>query len=220
MRVLAEQPGGRKMLTGRCTFVDTGRIEGRSPGRGPRTKCVAPGGWYASAKGCGAQEPRFESSGHCLEHAQWFAEILQAMLAEIEKIGGGLRSHRGGGCRDEYLPAVPCRHQPGRTVHRRAEVVAVAFGGPFLANVIASGVVVVILAIWRSPLALLTGLGMTVGTLGAFARSRIGNGIFGFSESGLGPSPEAVIALVAETAAALACGFTLLAWRRSSERER
>ena len=171
-------------------------------------------------KGAERRKPRFESSGHYLEHAQWFAEILQAMLAEIERIGGGLRSHCGRGCRDEYLPAVPCRHQPGRTAHRRAEVVAVAFGGPFLANVIASGVVVVILAIWRSPLALLAGLGMTVGTLGAFARSRIGNGIFGFSESGLGPSPEAVIALVAETAAALACGFTLLAWRRSSERER
>ena len=91
-----------------------------------------------------------------------------------------------------------------------------ALGRSFLANVIASGVVVIVLATWRSPLALLAGLGMAVGTLGAFARSRIGNGIFGFSESGLEPSPEAVIALIAETAAALACGFALVSRRTTS----
>ncbi len=104
--------------------------------------------------------------------------------------------------------------------HGYRDISNYALGRSFLANVIASGFVVVILAIWRSPLALLAGLGIAVGTLGAFARSRIGNGIFGFSESGLEPSPEAVIALIAETAAALACGVALLSWRTSSGPER
>lgn len=104
--------------------------------------------------------------------------------------------------------------------HGYRDIPNYALGRSFLANVIASGLVVVVLAIWRSPLALLAGLGMAVGTLGAFARSRIGNGIFGFSESGLEPSPEAVIALIAEIAAALACGVALLSWRTSSGPER
>ena len=69
-------------------------------------------------------------------------------------------------------------------------------GRSFLANVVASGVVVALLATWRSQLALLAGLGIAVGTLGAFVKSRTGTGIFGFTESGLEPSPEAVIALV------------------------
>lgn len=82
-------------------------------------------------------------------------------------------------------------------------------GRSFLANVVASGVVVALLATWRSRLALLAGLGIAVGTLGAFVKSRMGTGIFGFTESGLQPSPEALIALVAEIAAALTCGALL-----------
>ena len=88
-----------------------------------------------------------------------------------------------------------------------------ALGRSFLANVIASGVVVALLALWRSPLALLAGLGLAVGTLGAFAKSRMGNGIFGFTESGLEPSPEALIALISEIAAAAACAVALVASR-------
>ena len=82
-------------------------------------------------------------------------------------------------------------------------------GRSFLANVVASGVVVALLATWRSRLALLAGLGIAVGTLGAFVKSRIGTGIFGFTESGLKPSPEAIIALIAEIIAALTCGVLL-----------
>ena len=84
-----------------------------------------------------------------------------------------------------------------------------ALGRSFLANVVASGVVVALLATWRSRLALVAGLGIAIGTLGAFVKSRMGAGIFGFTESGLEPSPEAVIALVAEIGAALACGLLL-----------
>ena len=84
-----------------------------------------------------------------------------------------------------------------------------ALGRSFLANVVASGVVVALLATWRSRLALAAGLGIAIGTLGAFVKSRMGAGIFGFTESGLEPSPEAVIALVAEIGAALACGLLL-----------
>ena len=82
-------------------------------------------------------------------------------------------------------------------------------GRSFLANIVASGVVVALLATWRSRLALLAGLGIAVGTLGAFVKSRMGTGIFGFTESGLEPSPEAVVALVAEIAVALTCGVLL-----------
>lgn len=82
-------------------------------------------------------------------------------------------------------------------------------GRSFLANVVASGVVVALLATWRSRLALLAGLSIAVGTLGAFVKSRTGAGIFGFTESGLEPSPEAVIALIAEIVAALTCGLLL-----------
>jgi hypothetical protein len=85
-----------------------------------------------------------------------------------------------------------------------------ALGRSFLVNVVASGAAVALLAMWRSPLALLAGVGISVGTLGAFVKSRTGAGIFGFAEHGLQPSPEAVMALVAEIAAALVCTALLL----------
>ena len=89
-----------------------------------------------------------------------------------------------------------------------------ALGRSFLANVVASGIVVVLLALWRSPLALLAGIGISAGTLGAFVKSRTGAGIFGFAEHGLQPSPEAAIALFAELAAGLICAALLLQWLR------
>lgn len=90
------------------------------------------------------------------------------------------------------------------------DVPDVMLGRSFLANAVASGVVVALLATWRSRLALLAGLGIALGTLGAFAKSRIGDGIFGFTETGLQPSPEALVALVSEIAAAVICGSLLL----------
>lgn len=82
-------------------------------------------------------------------------------------------------------------------------------GRSFLANVAASGLVVVLLMQWTAKWRFATGLALAAGTLGAFVRSRIGHGIFGFSEHGLQPSPEALIALVAELVAVAACLYGL-----------
>ena len=93
-----------------------------------------------------------------------------------------------------------------------------ALGRSFLANAMASGLVVGLLAIWRSPLAILAALGVAFGTLGAFTKSRIGNGIFGFTEHGLKPSPEALIALIAELIAVAAACYVLADVRRARNR--
>jgi hypothetical protein len=73
-------------------------------------------------------------------------------------------------------------------------------GRAFLLNAAASAVIAVAIAITRGLVPLLAGLVLVDGTLLAFAISR-GPGIFGFTESGWNPSPEAVTALVAEIAA-------------------
>ncbi|MEQ1704091.1 MAG: cupredoxin family copper-binding protein, partial [Ilumatobacteraceae bacterium] len=51
---------------------------------------------------------------------------------------------------------------------------------------------------------------VTVGTLAAFVISRQGNGVFGLRENGLSPSPQALIALVAELVALGALLLTFL----------
>ncbi len=90
-------------------------------------------------------------------------------------------------------------------------------GRSFLANVIASGAVVILLALWRSPVALAAGLAIAVGTLAAFAKSRLGEGIFGFTESGLQPSPEAIIALIAQGIASVICIMGLAGTRPTAK---
>ena len=47
----------------------------------------------------------------------------------------------------------------------------------------------------------LAGIGLSLGTLGAFALSQTPMGVFNFRERGLEPAPQALVALVAEVAA-------------------
>jgi hypothetical protein len=89
-------------------------------------------------------------------------------------------------------------------------------GRSFLLNVAASVVVAILLVFWRNPLALVAGLVLVDATLIAFGLSRTSRGIFGFTESGFNPSPEAVLALVVEIAAA-AILIVLLAFEMRGE---
>lgn len=79
-------------------------------------------------------------------------------------------------------------------------------GRSFLANAVVSVVLAVAVALRRDVLVRLAGAGLLVATLIAFWLSRTDTGIFGFTERGLEPSPQAAIALVAEIA-----GLVLLA---------
>lgn len=54
-------------------------------------------------------------------------------------------------------------------------------------------------------------LALAAGTLVAFAWTRTPSGLFNFREQGLQPAPQAVIALIAETAAVILAGGELLA---------
>jgi hypothetical protein len=89
-------------------------------------------------------------------------------------------------------------------------------GRSILLNAVASLVVAVGLVVWRHWLVLLAGLVLVDATLVAFALSRTDRGIFGFSESGFNPSPEAALAVTAEiAAAALLLGLLVLEWSPS-----
>lgn len=74
-------------------------------------------------------------------------------------------------------------------------------GRSFVANGVASVLVAIALVLRRDAVVRLAGLGVAVGTLGAFALSRTDRGIFGLAERGLQPSPQAAIALFTELAA-------------------
>src|SRR3954470_18331289 len=71
-------------------------------------------------------------------------------------------------------------------------------GRSFLLNAAAALVVAVALVVWRNVLVLVAGLVLVNGTLLAFGLSRTNRGIFGFTESGFQPSPEATIAVIVE----------------------
>ena len=76
-------------------------------------------------------------------------------------------------------------------------------GRSFLLNAAAALVVAVVLVVWRNPLALVAGLVLVNATMIGFGLSRTGSGIFGFTETGFQPSPEAAISLVVEIGAAV-----------------
>ena len=82
---------------------------------------------------------------------------------------------------------------------------------------IASVVVAVALVLWRHWAVVVAGLLVVNGTLIAFAMSRTDNGIFGFTERGFEPSPDAVLALVFEIGAAVILLWLL--WRILSDEE-
>jgi hypothetical protein len=76
-------------------------------------------------------------------------------------------------------------------------------GRSFLLNAAAALVVAVALVVWRNPLALVAGLVLVNATMIGFGLSRTGRGIFGFTEIGFRPSPEAAISLIVEIGAAV-----------------
>ncbi len=81
-------------------------------------------------------------------------------------------------------------------------------GRSFIANGVASVLIAAALLVRRDALVRLAGIGVALGTLGAFAISRTGDGIFGLRESGLNPSPQALIALIAEIGAISSLAFS------------
>ncbi len=76
-------------------------------------------------------------------------------------------------------------------------------GRSFLLNALAAVVVAVLLVVWRNPLALVAGLVLVNATLIGFGLSRSSPGVFGFTETGFNPSPEAALSLVVEISAAV-----------------
>lgn len=83
-------------------------------------------------------------------------------------------------------------------------------GRSFLLNAIASGLLAVLVLVRKEWWIRLAGIAMAVSTLGAFAASRRGNGILGLREQGLQPSPQALIALIAEIAVIVLLGLTFI----------
>ncbi len=91
-------------------------------------------------------------------------------------------------------------------------------GRSFVLNAVASTVVAVALIARTDTAVRLAGMAVSVGTLGAFAMSRVGDGVFGLREHGLQPSPQAAIALVAEVAALLLLALTFIPTIGAGER--
>ncbi len=71
-------------------------------------------------------------------------------------------------------------------------------GRSVLLSVIASVVVAIALVVRQEVVVRLAAVALLVGTLTAFVLSRTDQGIFGFTESGLNPSPQAALALILE----------------------
>ena len=82
----------------------------------------------------------------------------------------------------------------------------------FLLNIVSSVAIAVALAVRHHWIPVVSALGLTVGSLGAFGISRTGSGLPGTSVEGLGkfaehgwsPSPEAALALLFEISASAA----------------
>jgi plastocyanin len=83
-------------------------------------------------------------------------------------------------------------------------------GRSFVLNGVASIVVAAALVWRRDAIVRLAGIAVVGGTLVAFALSRTGDGVFGLRETGLEPSPQALIALAAEVLAFVTLAATFL----------
>jgi hypothetical protein len=83
-------------------------------------------------------------------------------------------------------------------------------GRSFVANAVASGLIGLALLVRRDILVRLAAVGLCASTLVAFALSRTDRGIFGFTEQGLQPSPQAAVTLIAEIGAIALIGLTFL----------
>ena len=93
-------------------------------------------------------------------------------------------------------------------------------GRSFLLNAAASVAVAALLFLRRDTLVRVAGVAIAAGTLVAFVLSRTGDGIFGFTESGLNPSPQASIALFAEIGAIAVLLASLAVERPNPSHER
>ena len=83
-------------------------------------------------------------------------------------------------------------------------------GRSFLLNGIASVVVAGALVVRRDWWVRLAGIGLVLGTIVAFALSRTDGGIFGFTETGLNPSPQGFLTVVTEVAALVLLAATFI----------
>ncbi|MBI4883680.1 MAG: cupredoxin domain-containing protein [Actinobacteria bacterium] len=83
-------------------------------------------------------------------------------------------------------------------------------GRSFVVNGVSSVLIAAALVLRRDALLRLSGIGVALGTLGAFALSRRGDGVFGLRETGLNPSPQAIIALVVEVIAVVLLSASFL----------
>jgi hypothetical protein len=95
-------------------------------------------------------------------------------------------------------------------------------GVSFLLTVLASGALALGLLVFRglgARLAQLAGIGLSVGTLAAFALSRTPAGLFNFREIGLQPAPQATLAVLTEGGALLLLAVSF-ALERTAPRHR
>jgi hypothetical protein len=78
------------------------------------------------------------------------------------------------------------------------DIPAENLGRSFVLNAVASVVVAIVVLAWAHRLALLAPLLLANSTLVAFALSRTDRGIFGFTERGWSPTPDAALAVIVE----------------------
>ena len=86
----------------------------------------------------------------------------------------------------------------------------------FALNAAASALVAAYLVLRDDIVGPIAGLAVSIGSLGAFAMSRRGDGILDFREVGWNPSPEAVLTVVVEVAAVLVLAALVVVARRSA----
>ena len=84
----------------------------------------------------------------------------------------------------------------------------------FALNAAASALVAAYLVLRDDIVGPIAGLALSLGSLGAFAMSRRGDGILDFREVGWNPSPEAIATFIVEVAAVIVLALALVAMRR------
>ena len=89
----------------------------------------------------------------------------------------------------------------------------------FALNAAASALVAAYLVLRDDIAGPIAGLAVSIGSLGAFAMSRRGDGLLDFREVGWNPSPEAVLTVAIEVAAVVVLALVLVEIRRSSTPE-
>jgi hypothetical protein len=89
----------------------------------------------------------------------------------------------------------------------------------FALNAAASALVAAYLVLRDDIAGPIAGLAVSIGSLGALAMSRRGDGLLDFREVGWNPSPEAVLTVAIEVAAVVVLALVLVEIRRSSTPE-